>query len=538
MVRRTRVLHTVFFALQIFLTTAVAQFQNGNHHRGVYPDAVIQNSAEMEWRFRTDGAVRSTPAVTEKSIIFGSTDGTICSLDHSGSLQWKFSADASVSSSPVVSGSAVFFTSRNNTLYSLSEKKGTLNWKRSLGTRLPYEWGFDYYTGSITVENGTLFAGSADGHLFALRQKDGNELWRFKSGGVIRSTPAVDEENVYFGDMSGKLFAVNKKNGIRRWVFSTIGDTLNNENFGFDRKALLSSPTVYKGTVYVGSRDGFLYAVDRTTGKERWHVDYSVSWVISTAAVTKDILITGTSDGRFVHALSSETGKELWRFNTQATVWASPFISGNGKVVIPSNDGYLYCLELITGSEVWRVKVGPQIFSTPVPKNNSIYFGSDDGYLNAVRTKHSATTVDRSAKRAVFWMKEPPFQLFRSGMDVAVRDHFIKEGYEFYDETDVKDFLLKRIKYSDTASVTHLCDKLLPPRIDEGYTWIEYHQGIPPIRGQNGHAWDESRRVSVGQHGETDHRYRLPSCERIDRDTVSFQGSAVARWILFCLHHG
>lgn len=453
MFRTSGMLFVLFTVLQFSPTVAIAQFQNGNHHLGVYPETVILNHAELEWRFKTDGAIRSTPAVTANRIIVGSTDGNVYALDHSGKLQWKFTADASVSSSPVVSGSSLFFTSRKNTLFALSVTRGTLLWKRSLGTPLPYDWGFDYYTGSVMVENGQLYVGSADGHLYSLEAKSGKELWKFKTDGIIRSTPAVDGDDLFFGDVNGKLYCLDKRKGTQRWVFRTIGDTLNNEKFGFDRKALISSPTVYHGSVYVGSRDGFLYSVEKNTGKERWHVDYQVSWVLSTVAVKNDILVTGTSDGRFVHALDSGTGKELWRFNTQATVWASAFIAGNDRIVIPSNDGYLYCLELNTGKEVWRQKIGPQLFSSPVPKNDMIYVGSDDGYLNAIRTKNSTMTVNRAAMRAVFWMKDPLFQLFRSGMDVAIRDHFIKEGYEFYDETDVKDFFLQRITGNDTASV-------------------------------------------------------------------------------------
>ena len=46
------------------------------------------------------------------------------------------------------------------------------------------------------------------------------------------------------------------------------GDTLKNEKFGFDRRAIIASPVVAGNKVIVGGRDGFLYAVDKDTGKQ------------------------------------------------------------------------------------------------------------------------------------------------------------------------------------------------------------------------------------------------------------------------------
>ncbi len=430
-----------------------SQFQHAVALLGVHPEAMVNNEVELHWKFKTNGAVRSTPAIAGNNVFVGSSDGFLyCLNKETGKEIWKFKSEGAISSSPVVKNGSVYFACRKNMVYSVRLKNGTLSWKKDLGNPMQYDWGFDYYIGSPAIDNNTIFIGSADGNLYALRLDDGKELWKFKASSMVRSTPAVDDHNVYFGDCSGKVFALNKSNGNRVWQFSTIGDTLDNENFGFDRKAVIASPTVYGEKLFVGGRDGYLYALDKSKGKELWKYDYQVSWIISTVAVKNGILVTGTSDGRFVHALNVNDGKELWRFMTQATVWASPAISGNDIVVIPSNDGYVYSLELTTGKELWRYKLGPQMFSSAVPVRDQIYIGNDNGNVYSLRTKKSDRKPLHSIKRAVFWMKDPVVQSFRSGMDLAVRDYFIKEGYEFYDETDVKDFLLARIK-SDTSSV-------------------------------------------------------------------------------------
>jgi outer membrane protein assembly factor BamB len=454
----------IFCLLMLNSISAQTQFQTGTAHAGVYHGASVHNDVSLQWKFATNGAIRSTPAVVQSSVVIGSSDGYVYCLSTDGKEQWKFNAGSPVSSSPAVDHGTVYFTSRANILYAVQLKNGRVVWKKNLGTPLPYVWGFDYYVGSPAIDNGTIYTGSADGNLYALNSSDGRERWKFTVSSPVRSTPAVDNDNVYFGDCSGTVYAINKTKGTVRWLYKTIGDTLENEQYGFDRKALISSPTLSGSKLFIGSRDGYLYALNRSDGTFLWKYNYDVSWVISTVAVKNDILVTGTSDGRFVHALNVNDGKELWRFMTQATVWASPAITGNNMVVIPSNDGYVYVLELRTGKEVWRYMIGPQIFSSVVPVNNNLYFGSDDGNIYSLKTTSVTKPSLSNVKRAVFWMKNPVVQSFRSGMDVAIRDYFIREGYEYYDETDVKDFLLARI-HSDTASVVVFASNYFLPSL-------------------------------------------------------------------------
>lgn len=452
------------FPLIIFISVCESQFQNGNAHLGVYPNNIVKNSVELGWKYKTNGAVRSTPAIINNTLIVGSADGFLYCLSHKGKEIWKFKAEGSVCSSPVINNEVVYFSCRKNFLYAVSTHNGKLLWKKQLGESMKYDRGFDYYIGSPSIENERLFIGSADGHLYAFDLKNRNILWKFKSTSIIRSTPAIDEQNVYFGDFLGKVFAVNKSNGKMVWTFSTIGDTIDNEQYPFDRKAILASPTLSGNKLFIGSRDGYLYALEKQTGNELWHYDYQVSWIISTVAVKDNILITGTSDGRFIHALSVDDGKELWRFKTNGPVWASPIISSNNIVIIPSNDGYVYALGLNTGKELWRYRTGAQIFSAAVPNQNNIFFGCDDGNIYSLRTESNSVQPIQSVKRAVFWMKDPIVQSFRYGLDTYIRDYFIAEGYEFYDETDVADFLKARIQ-SDTASVLVFATNFFIPAI-------------------------------------------------------------------------
>ena len=78
----------------------------------------------------------------------------------------------------------------------------------------------------------------------------GAKLWEFETGEQVGASPAVGSDGtVYVGSRDKKLYAINGKTGQKLWEFQT-GDWVS------------SSPAIgTDGTVYVGSNDKKLYAI-------------------------------------------------------------------------------------------------------------------------------------------------------------------------------------------------------------------------------------------------------------------------------------
>ncbi len=78
-----------------------------------------------------------------------------------------------------------------------------------------------------------------------------------------------------------------------------------------------------------------------------------------------DYAFAVSSDGRRVyyassadhalHALDADTGRELWRYTTDAPVRLAPEFHG-GNVLFGSDDGFVYCLTADAGEPVWRFR--------------------------------------------------------------------------------------------------------------------------------------------------------------------------------------
>src|SRR5689334_4467124 len=361
------------------------------------------------WSFFAEAPVRSTPLVNGNSIFIGTAAGQFFAVNKTNrKVIWQFNSGFAINSSAAAQDGKIFFSDNKQTVYALNETTGQLVWKFDFGSKQAYPWRFDYFYSSPTLYLDKLIIGGDDGYLHVLNQSDGKQVWRFKSHGIIRGTPAVFDNTVVFGDMDGTLYALNMKDGKEKWSFKTMGDTLKNENFGFDRKAILSSPVVHENKIIVGSRDGVLYCVD-TNGKFLWKMDHHVSWVISTVAIKDSFVVTGTSDAHFVQAVHLNTGKELWKRQTTTLFWSSPVIAGD-KVYIGGFDGNEYCLDLFTGKRISKFQTGGIVLSSAVVDADRLYVGSDDGYLYSL-SGHPDTRVDHGRqKRFVFY--EPGINVY------------------------------------------------------------------------------------------------------------------------------
>ena len=75
-------------------------------------------------------------------------------------------------------------------------------------------------------------------------------LWEFETGDKVTSDPAIGPDGtVYVGSFDNSLYAINGKSGVKLWEFETEGNVSSSPAIGSD------------GTVYVGSEDNKLYAI-------------------------------------------------------------------------------------------------------------------------------------------------------------------------------------------------------------------------------------------------------------------------------------
>jgi outer membrane protein assembly factor BamB len=448
------------------LFSQATMFRGGADHIASLQSSNKKIYGDEAWRFNAAAPVRSSVAYSADAIFFGTSHGDFFALNPAtGAVKWKYNTGHAINSSPAYANGKVYFADNKQSLYALQANTGKVLWRIDFEEALLYEWAFDYYYSSPTIVNNKIYIGSKDGHVYAINANDGKVLWKFKTTGIVRSTPAVKEGVVYTGSTEGILYALRAQTGEEIWKFMIAGNAMKNEDFGFDRRAIISSPVIAGNKVLAGGRDGFLYSVNKQTGKEEWRVDHEVSWVISSVAVKDTVVVTGTSDGRFIQALSLNTGKELWKYRTKNVVWSSPLIVNN-EVYIGSHEGQLFCFDLYTGKKLNNFQTSGVIFTAPVLRDSLLYFGCDDGYLYALKPAKYAYASSPSLKKFVYW-EQGINNYFRNGTDVNIREYLTSRNYTLADTKKLIDWMSK----NDSAvnSVIVFASDFFSVEITKGY---------------------------------------------------------------------
>jgi outer membrane protein assembly factor BamB len=143
-----------------------------------------------------------------------------------------------------------------------------------------------------------------------------------------------------------------------------------------------SSPAIgTDGTVYVGSSDGSLYAVN-PDGTIKWRFLTGGSIEASPLIAPVGFVYFGSNDSA-VYALTPE-GKLVWRYATRGSVRSSPAIAADGTVFVGSHDDRLYAFNL-DGTPKWSYLTGSNVTSSPaISSDGTVYVGSYDDYLYAI----------------------------------------------------------------------------------------------------------------------------------------------------------
>ena len=95
----------------------------------------------------------------------------------------------------------------------------------------------------------------------------------------------------------------------------------------------VSAPySISKGTVYIGSLDHNVYALDARTGAKVWSYTTGDS-VGDVPTIANGVVYVGSWDHN-VYALDARTGAKVWSYTTGSIVWSSPAVIANGIVYV------------------------------------------------------------------------------------------------------------------------------------------------------------------------------------------------------------
>ncbi|MBS0664428.1 MAG: PQQ-binding-like beta-propeller repeat protein [Verrucomicrobia bacterium] len=227
--------------------------------------------------------------------------------------------------------------------------------------------------------DGVIYIGTSAGRVYAVRARDGRPLWSWDGGHAIDGAAVVEADSVYVLDTRLELHALDRHSGVLRWTTPLHDAKLAGgpvpDNPTFNHRA--ARPLVWDGTVYCGSSDGGLYAIDAASGQVQWRHAAGAPIYSGVGRTGTDTLMFGTMDGSVV-LLDRRTRQETARFRTGGGVVTTPVVAA-GNVIVGSRDYLLHAFRLRDGAKAWTFSYWfSWIESTPVLVDGLIYVGASD----------------------------------------------------------------------------------------------------------------------------------------------------------------
>jgi outer membrane protein assembly factor BamB len=196
--------------------------------------------------------------------------------------------------------------------------------------------------------------------------------WTFEAGESVESTPAIAAGTVFVGSLDGHLYALELATGKERFRYQAGGE-------------IKSSPAVRDGVVYVGDESGTFHAVDARTGKRRWAFEAGGAVTSSAnfaAAGQRTLALFGSYDN-FLYAVDATTGQLAWKLETESYVHATPAVAA-GVAYVAGCDGFLRSVRMSDGRELGKVSLGGYAAASAALAGGRAFVGTFENEVLAV----------------------------------------------------------------------------------------------------------------------------------------------------------
>jgi outer membrane protein assembly factor BamB len=341
----------------------------------------------------------------------------------------------------------LYIGSDNGYLYAIRSNSPnptmTLKWKKLLTATTPTpQVEKNLYTTPVAAPNGSIYVGSSEGILYAIDPSGatGTIKWQFNAGFRFQSSPIIDEFGTLYFGAGTRLYAMNDVGyqGYLKWFqpFEASGNILSSP-------ALDASGTLYFGTDH---DDGYVYAVNSTTGLAKWAaptatnqpifsspttdssnnviigngsdhggnlyyldtVDGHIRWTMqdlsgtngpfyNTVAVLQNTIYLSTICG--VYAINRQTGVRERTFQSTYYYYTAPTLDASGTIYVGAvyagtdpaelNAGYLLALTddgtTITSKWIYKVATRGRMAPPVISNDGNIYISSTDNRIYAIK---------------------------------------------------------------------------------------------------------------------------------------------------------
>jgi outer membrane protein assembly factor BamB len=345
---------------------------------------------DMIWEFHVDNIMNSPAIGSNGTIYVGSGDGNLYAINPNGKRKWKFKAGRAAEFGPTVGSDGTVYVGSGRTVYAISPN-GTKKWQfeteSSLGNEGAPAIGID---GTVYIHT---WGNSGRSHFHTLN-RDGSQRGHrsvFLEGGFA---PSIGIDGTIYIPQRSRHINIQRPNEYQKWEVAGSNINLTPLAIGSD------------GTVYVGTSEKKVYALDRNTGAKKW-VFLANGWSNYCPVIGSDGTVFVVS-GKTVCAINGATGSKKWDSVIGDYMLSSPVIGNDGTIYVVSRDKKIHALAGNTGEKQWEVNTRAIPERSPViGSDGTLYVGLGNSLL-ALKTSSTGLAnspwpmLRRNARRTGF----------------------------------------------------------------------------------------------------------------------------------------
>lgn len=326
--------------------------------------ARVPDKPALRWQFDTQARVMASPVIHDGVVFIAASDGKVHALDlNDGTSRWTFDTNAGIEASPMIADGVLYVGDRDGKLHARNAASGERIWEYA--TEGQIMGGPNLAPG----EPALILFGSYDYHLHAVDASTGELVWKYETEHYVNGIPAIGDDIALIGGCDEYIHAVRLADGTRVARFEA-------------GSYVAASPAIRQDNAYVGHYNGEVLGIDIPANEMRWRFTAEGQPAFfASVAVTSTRVLAGGRHG-ILHALSRDSGKEIWQFQAQGDIDSSPVVA-HDRILFGSRDGRITMLRFSDGEQLWSYLVGSPVTASVAVVDGWIVAGANDGVIYA-----------------------------------------------------------------------------------------------------------------------------------------------------------
>jgi outer membrane protein assembly factor BamB len=220
-----------------------------------------------------------------------------------------------------------------------------------------------------SIQGDTLYL-TGGSRIFAIKTNPKRVAWYESVEGTIEGAAKAGPDRVYVGTSAQALFAIDPKLQAQRNVWR------------YDTGDRVSGPpglSANGATVYIGTYDKSLHAVNSADGQGQWKREIPAETRQEPLAA-EGLIIVACIDGTILGLKGPRPEDEAWRFRMDATPGAMTL--SDGVLYVSGSDPAVYAIDPKRGTRLWRQKMTSAITGRLVRIGGTVCAAGREGMVS------------------------------------------------------------------------------------------------------------------------------------------------------------